>query len=99
MGALRIAASGVRAAELRMAASAHNVANLTTPDFRPLRTVQRSSPAGGAVASSFQEPAPRPVELARELVDQMLAAAQLRASLRVFVVDAEVRGSLLDLFA
>lgn len=99
MSAMKIAVSGIHAAEVRMAASAHNLANLTTRDFHPLRVTQRSSPAGGVEAEAFREPAPREVDVARELVDQMLAATQLEASLRVIATGADVRGSLLDLFA
>lgn len=99
MGALEIAATGMRSAEVRLGASAHNVANLTTADFRPLRTVQTALEGGGSVAVSRQEAQPREVDYAREVVEQLLAASQFRASLRVFAVAAENDRHLVDLLA
>ena len=99
MGALSIAASGLRSAELRLAASAHNVANLTTPSFRPLRTIQTSLEGGGSSAQVRQEPRAREVDLAHEVVEQMLATYQFKASARTFAVVAETRGHLVDLLA
>jgi flagellar hook protein FlgE len=97
MDALAVAASGVRSAEVRLAASAHDVANLTTPSFRPLRADQTALAEGGSVVHVSQEPAPREVDLARELVEQMLAALQLKGSLRVLATASELRGQLVDL--
>jgi hypothetical protein len=54
---------------------------------------------GGAVAGSAQTPAPEPVDLAHEVVEQILASVQLRASARVFATAADLRGSLVDLLA
>ena len=99
MDPLAVAASGMRSAELRLAASAHNVANLTTPSFRPLRVSQASVAGGGSVASLDQEAAAREVDLARELVEQSRASLQFGASLRVMSVASETRGRLVDLFA
>lgn len=99
MDPLSIAASGMRSAEIRLAASAHNVANLTTPSFRPLRVHQTSLEGGGSVASARQEPVAREVDLTREFVDQILASLQFNASLRVLSVSSETRGRLVDLLA
>lgn len=99
MDPLTIAASGMRSAELRLAASAHNVANFTTPAFRPLRATQTSVEAGGSVATVRQSPVPEEVDLAREFVDQILASVQYTASLRVISAVSETRGALVDLFA
>ena len=99
MDPLAIAASGIRSAELRLAASAHNVANLGTPSFRPLRADQVSVAGGGSAARVQQEPTPREVDFAREVVEQMRASFQLNASLRVYATVSETRGHLLDLLA
>lgn len=99
MDPLAVAASGMRSAELRLAASAHNVANLVTEDFRPLRADQRSLPGGGSEVQVRQEPDPRPVDWIREFVEQVHAKHQHSASARVFAVAAETRGQLVDLFA
>jgi flagellar hook protein FlgE len=99
MDPLTIAASGMRSAELRLGASAHNVANLNTPDFRPLRAHQSSRAGGGSQVRVVQEARPQAVDLAREIVEQMLAKLQHGASLRVLVTASETRGSLVDLLA
>ncbi len=99
MDPLAIAASGIRSAETRLAASAHNVANLGTRSFRPLTATQTAVRGGGSAVYVRQEPLPREVELPRELVEQIRAASQLRASLRVLAVAAETRGHLIDVLA
>jgi flagellar basal-body rod protein FlgC len=99
MDPLAIAASGIRSAQQRLAASAHNVANLTTPAFRPLETVQSSVRGGGAAAITRQAASPGEVDLSRELVEQILARTQFQGSLRVISVASEMHGSLVDLLA
>ncbi|MFQ5698141.1 MAG: flagellar basal body rod protein [Myxococcota bacterium] len=94
-----IALSGISAAEVRLGASAHNVANLLTKDFRPLRSHQTAVAQGGTRAQVEQAPAPETVDLAGELVNQMTASLQARASMRVLGTDLGLIGSLLDLFA
>lgn len=99
MDSLGIALSGMQSARTRFATSAHNVANLLTEDFRPLRTTQTAVAGGGSQARVDQSPAPRPVSLAREVVGQIEAGVQYTASARVLQVGAELRGSLLDVLA
>ncbi|MCR9096694.1 MAG: flagellar basal body rod protein [bacterium] len=97
MDALGIALTGMQSAGVRVAVSAHNVANTLTEDFRPQRVVQSSLPGGGAAARVQQADRPAPVSLAREVVGQMQASVQYDASARVFAVGAEMKGSLIDL--
>ena len=99
MDPLSTALSGIRSAELRLGASAHNVANLNTPDFRPLRTLQSSVAGGGSTAHVVQEPDPQEVDLVREFVEQFRAAHQFGAALHVLRTTAETRGLLVDMLA
>ena len=99
MDALGIALSGMRGAETRIAVSAHNIANLLTEDFRPQRAEQVASRGGGSQTRVRQSTQAAPVSLEREIIGQIQAETQYAASARVFAVDAELRGSLLDLFA
>jgi len=99
MDTLGIAASGMRSAQTRLAVSAHNVANLLTDGFRPQRAVQTSRAAGGAEAAVETAPAPEPVSLEHEILDQIAAKTQFQASARVFAVGAELKGRLLDVLA
>jgi flagellar hook protein FlgE len=98
MDALGIAFSGMQSASVRVATSAHNVANLLTEDFRPQRAEQRSVAGGGSTASVRESDSPRPVQLEREILGQIQASTQYTASARVVSVAAEMRGSLLDIF-
>ena len=99
MDSLSIAASGIRSASVRMSASAHNLANLTTASFRPLRIDQTSDEEGGSSARLTRASAPEEVDVAREIISQIRARTQFGGSLRVFGADAEMRGKLIDMTA
>ena len=99
MDAIGNALSGMQSASVRLATSAHNIANLLTEDFKPQRANQRSLAGGGSEAFVSEAGSSRPVQLERELVGQIEASAQYTASARVVSVASELRGSLFDLFA
>lgn len=88
--------SGVRSAFARRNASAHNVANLLTEDFRPLRTRQLEVEAGGSRVEVERAATPETIDLARELVDSSVASVQAKASLRVLDTNLDLVGSLID---
>lgn len=99
MDSLAIAASGLRSAEVRLAASAHNVANLNTSSFRPVRAIQTSVKAGGSVAHMRQGSRVQEVDLAREFVEQSRASLQFKSSARVASVASKTTARLIDLLA
>ena len=99
MDTLGIAMSGLHSAEVRLAASAHNVANLTTEGFRPVRVVQEEGAFGGSRARVDRAADPVPVDLVHEMLEQSRASLQYTASARLFVVESELRGQLADLLA
>jgi flagellar basal body rod protein FlgG len=99
MDPLAIAASGMRSSEVRIAASAHNVANLLTPSFRPLRVHQSVLEGGGSTASVRRADMPEDVDLLREFVEQMQAKLQFQSSARFFSAASETSGHLIDLLA
>ena len=99
MDGMGIALSGMQSAQTRVAVSAHNVANLLTDGLRPQRAVQTSLASGGSRAMVQTAVSPEPVELDREIVEQIVAKAQFEASARVLGVDLELKGSLLDILA
>jgi flagellar hook protein FlgE len=87
-----IALSGMRAAELRLGTSAHNVANALTEGFQPLAVASSEAPGGGvesrvvpandpAVESRIDAAVLAGGDLAGELVGQAMAAAAFRANL------------------
>jgi flagellar hook-associated protein FlgK len=93
-----IAASGMRAADVALRSSAHNLANLQTEGFRREQVVQTAQPDGGVSASTVRSR----IEGAA-LEDDMVAQSQARnsflANLAVFRAGAGGTGSLLDVFA
>ncbi|MBK7951070.1 MAG: flagellar basal body rod protein [Deltaproteobacteria bacterium] len=99
MDTMGIALSGMRSASTRIAVSAHNVANLLTDGFRPQRATQSAQASGGSQALVSTADQPEAVDLDREIVGQIEAKTQFKASLRVLGAEAEMRGSLLDILA
>ena len=89
----------MQSAVVRLRNSAHNVANLSTPDFKNHRTLQESQEGGGSRATILIDPEPREVSLANEFVEQSLASIQYKASVRVVKTELDLKGSLLDAFA
>ena len=97
MNTLSIAVSGLQSAEVRLTASAHNVANLTTEGVRPARTTQKETVEGGSTARLARASTPTPVDLVHETVERSRASLQYTASLRLLSVEADLRGELADL--
>lgn len=90
-----ISLSGMRAAQAGLDASAHNIANLSTPDFQR-EQVQQSTTLGGGVTAAFsQADAPRHA-IETDMVDQLVARNGFLANLAVFRAGDQMLGALLD---
>ncbi len=96
---LSIGQSGMHSAVVRLRDSAHNVANVVTPEFRNHRTEQVSRSGGGSDAYTRVDKDPAEVDITHEFVQQSLAKVQYAASARVIGTDLQLKGSLLDAFA
>ena len=93
-----IAHSGLQAAQNRLGASAHNIANLNTPGFQRLRTEQAAvASPGGVMATAQREP--QGAALEQEVVEQMSATYAFKANLQVLKAEDRMMGSLLDVRA
>jgi flagellar basal body rod protein FlgB len=90
-----IAASGVSAAQLRVQASAHNLANLSTDGFRRQLAVQATERPMGVRASIGQATEPG-AAAAADLAALLQAKMDFMASLAVFRTGDRMAGSLLD---
>lgn len=90
-----IALSGLQAAQLRMASSAHNVANAVTPGFRRQLVVQQTVPQGG-VAATIERAPTQGDALAEDLVALKLAQHLFTANLKVLRTQDRMLGTLLD---
>jgi len=98
--------SGLRAAQLRLDVSAHNVANVQTPGFQRQQVQQTTQPAtGGVNAQVGQEPASLTQgpdgfsRLAEDMVEQRISLYSFAASLRTVQTQDDMLGTLLDVRA
>lgn len=95
MNAPSIALSGMRVAELGLSASAHSIANTSTPGFRKQVLLKEEREGGGVDA----RPARLPTEgeaLAEDLALQKRAAYSFVSNLRVIQTHDRMVGALLD---
>jgi len=93
--------SGMRAAQLRVDTSAHNVANGQTPGFQRQGVTQTAQPGlGGTQAQLAREPeAGRNADfgsLAEDLVAQRMGVYSFAANLRTVQTQDRMLGALLD---
>ena len=93
-----IAASGMNAAQTRLNSSAHNIANLTTPDFRR-DNVTQSEQTGSGAATSVNKTRVAEAALETDVVAQLSAKNSFLANLSVFKTSDAMAGSLLDVTA
>lgn len=89
------AQSGLRVAQQRLDASAHNVANQQTPGFRRQQVQQQSLPDNGGVQAQTARAAPG-MQLEQEAVEQISASYAYLANLQVLRTNDRMAGSLLD---
>ena len=92
-----IAQSGLQAAQQRLGASAHNVANMNTPGFRRESVAQEAAPGNaGVVTTGVQRAGTEGVALEREAVEQLSATYAFAANLQTIKVGNQMLGTLLD---
>lgn len=90
-----IALSGLKAAQLRLDSSAHNVANQQTDNFRRQEVTQESNAAGGTRASVRRAAVPGEA-VAKDRVEQISAGYHFVANLKVIETEKKTMGSLLN---
>jgi flagellar basal body rod protein FlgF len=91
----QIALSGIQAAQTRLDAAAHNIANLDTPGFRRQEVSQSPRSGGGVATTSTLARQPGPA-LETDLVAQLQAKNAFLANLAVFKTGIAVAGAMLD---
>ncbi|MDH1291628.1 flagellar basal body protein [Comamonas terrigena] len=89
-----IAQSGLQAAQQRLNASAHNVANQQTEGFRRQQVAQQAVPEGGVTAQTAR--GQQGVALEQEAVEQISASYAYLANLQVLRTNDRMQGALLD---
>ena len=107
------ALSGIQAGSRLLGASAHNIANAQTENFKRTRTVLEESSTGGVIVSLSTDNRPGPhfttgedpftlregsnVELEEELIHTLEATHLIEANLASIRTQDQVLGSLLDI--
>ena len=101
-----IASSGLQAAQLRLDASANNLANVTAPGYRRESVSQQAAPDNAGVRATVQRvqgtqraqdaQAEKGVALEQEAVEQMSATYAFKANLQTLKTQDNMMGSLLD---
>ena len=94
-----IATSGMEVQRARMSASASNIANLSTPEYQPVRAqITANEQGGGYGATADIVPAPgEGVSIIREMVTQSTAIHAYRANAAVIRSTDEMLRSALDI--
>jgi flagellar basal body rod protein FlgG len=94
MSAISAAVSGMQAASLQLDVTANNVANLSTPGFRP-SAVALSTGAGGVNAQVIPGTTPG-TDLLTEMVTLVTAPILYDANARVIRIAEQTTASLVD---
>lgn len=90
-----VALLGMNAALASQNSSAHNVANLNTPNFRRDEVLQ-SAQDGGGVTVARQQSSVKGTSLEADVVAQLQAKNAFLANLSVFKASNQMAGTLLD---
>ncbi|APW38842.1 hypothetical protein RD110_17860 [Rhodoferax koreense] len=90
-----ISMSGMQAAETRLQASAHNIANSATEGFHRQEVVQAAEAGGGVQTQVARAPSPGDAPIA-DALDQIAARQDFLANLSVFKTGNQMLGRLLD---
>jgi len=96
MSIASISLSGTNAAQTRLGATAHNIANLVTPDFRRQQVQQASEPVAGGVVTTPSRAAQPGDALETDVVGALQAKNSFLANLTVFRTQDKMMGALLN---
>lgn len=91
-----IGSSGMQAAQLRLDASANNIANINTPGYRRQVVVQEEAVGSAGVRASVDRQVQEGVTPEQEAVEQMSATYAFKANLQTVKVASNLTGLLLD---
>jgi flagellar hook protein FlgE len=104
MVSLQAAVSGLKASQTRVDVAAHDVANINTDGFRDYQPVQTETyPSGTEISALTRGPTPPPdrsgTDFAVEAKEIMISVGSYKADARVFRVQNDMLGELLDMKA
>ena len=91
-----IGSSGMQAAQMRLDASAHNVAKANTPNYRRTAVEQEAAPDNGGTRARMERQSNEKVALEKEAVEQISATYSFAANLLSVKTEGRLMGTLLD---
>jgi len=86
----------MRAATMEFGASAHNVANLSTPDYKTIEVSRTEGRGGPEVSTSRSDHA---TDLSDEVVKQMRSIYDFKANAKVVQFQDEMIGTVVNMMA
>lgn len=96
---INIGASGLDAAVKRLSAAANNVANASTPGYKPVEAVSKPAGLTGGVQTDFAVRAgASEVDLSSEAVDMNMAVTSYKANAAVIRAQDDMQRELLNDF-
>jgi hypothetical protein len=97
MSTSSISFSGMNAAQTRLGATARNIANLNTPQFRRQQLQQASEPSAGGVTVPLSRAAQPGDAIETDVPGELQAKNSFLADLTVFRTQDKVLGALLNI--
>lgn len=88
--------SGMQAAQMRLDASANNVANANTPNYKRVAVEQEAAPDNAGTRARMERKNNEKVALEKEAVEQISATYSFAANLLSVKTEGRLMGTLLD---
>jgi len=88
--------SGTQAAQMRLDASANNVANANTPNYKRVAVEQEAAPDNAGTRARMERKNNEKVALEKEAVEQISATYSFAANLLSVKTESRLMGTLLD---
>lgn len=88
--------NAMRAASFEVATSAHNVANISTPDFKSIEVARTEGLNGPQISTSRSD---RGTELTEEVVKQMRSTYDFKANAKAIQFQDEMVGTVINMMA
>ena len=88
--------NAMQASSFEMATSAHNVANVSTPDFKTIEVQRRESLSGPEVSTSRSD---HGTDITEEMLKQMRSSYDFKANAKVIQFQDEMIGTLVNMMA
>ena len=92
-----ISLSGMNAAQTSLDATAQNIANLDTPDFRRQQARQASEPGTGGVTTTLSQATEPGDAIETDVAGELQAKNSFLANLTVFSTQDKMMGALLNI--